>query len=403
MDDEKCNEIEITSNNEQQVQLDGNLKHIMYASLVDILQKTGTTFEAANIWILNQVAVPLTQGSGLTKFRYLVPENDFILYNTATAGQQQQQRVNNNTTDQDVVNNDADNAKPTQVNKVHVHTCYAFNQAGNCSIPLVVFPVDELDANCTQALMNTTVVDETPTGDINETIFLKWLDGFLMHNAQQAKPGPVILLCNSMIPISKCQSVHAKCLANNVHMLYYPLDDQSEIFNKSIFIKFKDMWKCVLTQYAQKDNPHTQLSFLYVFKQVLRKIVTLDVVKECFRDFLKLYRLPRPLQSTVMPTTPTTLTITGATSSHQSPVASSYANETFVPNSNSGVFLNPDYVSEEVTVVNCDDQGGSANNVSTFDDHYDYHMNDDEYAGRLGELYSWSGMGCLRVACFCFN
>jgi hypothetical protein len=360
------NEVEISSASDPVAAIarDGDPKQRLQNDLIEILQQTGSTFEAANVWVLNQVAIPLTQGSGLTKFRYLVPENDFIIYNT---NQQQPKTPDEATEGAEPAAN-----KHSTVNKTHIHLCYAFNQTGTCSIPLVIFPTNELDANCTQALKNTTVIDETPTGDINETIFLKWFDAFLAHNTQPTRQTPVILLCNSMIPI-KSQVLVDRCADNNARILYYPLDDQSEVFNKTIFLKFKDTWKFVLTQFAQKDNPHTQLSFLYVAKQVLRKTITIELIRECMREFLKLYRLPRHVQSTVAEA-PVMSSLTPQTQ----PTAAAYSTSGF---GNGSVFVNPDYVSEEITVVNCDDQ---QNNVSSFDEHNDSHMYDDDGAGMLG-------------------
>ena len=288
--------------NEDNISEEINIKTKFHKKLINLLQKCNQTFETANIWMLNQLIIPLTAGtaqnSNQLKQRYLTPENDYIIYNSSinNTGTALVEPLTNGLMNESIHNVSIDEslAKKSTISKLHIHTCYAFSQTGTFSLPLVVFPRNELDSNCTEALKKTTVIDETTSGDINEDIFYKWLKRFLQTIEGIRQQQPLILMCNSTIPINSSETIKF-CVENNVYMLFYPLDDQLEIFNKSIFFRFKDAWKLVLQQYSMKDNPNSQLSFLFVYKQVLRKILSVESIKECFREFLKIYRLPSQL------------------------------------------------------------------------------------------------------------
>ena len=73
-------------NDEETCQTDeeNNNKTKFHKRLTNILFKFNLTFETANIWMLNQLIIPLTQTTNLLKLRYQTPKNDFIIYNAST-------------------------------------------------------------------------------------------------------------------------------------------------------------------------------------------------------------------------------------------------------------------------------------------------------------------------------
>lgn len=318
--------IECNNNDDEDDTEELNVKRKFHKKLIGLLLKFNLTFEKANVWMLNQVIIPLTQAtaqnSNQLKLRYLTPENDYIVYNASATGTSLLDSSINGSTmlnDTSIHNVSIDEnlskmVKKSTISKLHIHTCYAFNQNGAFSLPVVVFPKGEFDSNATESLKKTTLIDETLSGDINEMIFFNWLRIFIQTCPRNDNSQPLILMCNSLIPVGT-NEISKFCVENNVYLLFYPLDDQLEVFNKNVFLKFKDAWKIVLQQYSMKDNPNSQLSFLFVYKQVLRKILTTDSIKECFKEFLKIYRLPAKLYQDEEVTTTSTIDRQSSTTS----------------------------------------------------------------------------------------
>ena len=278
---EECNPSTTETTNLVENDQNEEINSKFHKKLTNLLLKYNlTSFEASNIWMLNQLIIPLSlgtsQNSNQLKPRYQTPENDFTIYNSTVNID-----INNVSIDENL-------STIKSTSKLHIHTCYAFNQLGSYSLPLVVFPTSELDSNVTDALKKTALIDETHIGDLSETIFLNWLKIFVKTNK---KEDPLILMCNSILPINSRETIEF-CVENSVYLLFYPQGEQLEVFNKNIFIRFKDVWKIVLQQYSMKDNPNSQLAFLLVYKQVLRKILTSESTRECFREFIKTYNLP---------------------------------------------------------------------------------------------------------------
>lgn len=56
------------------------------------------------------------------------------------------------------------------------------------------------------------------------------------------------------------------CTENNIYLLFYPVESLDDMFNRCIYTSFRDTWNKVCMQYAMKDNPHTLLAFLQIFK-----------------------------------------------------------------------------------------------------------------------------------------
>jgi hypothetical protein len=170
---EECNNNTNTNNDKETLNFDPlnpieeiNIKRKFHKKLINLLQKYDSTFETSNIWMLNQLIIPLSlgtsQNSNQLKPRYQTPENDFIIYNSST-------HLDNslNYNDTSIHNVSIDDNLSTMsktkstISKLHIHTCYAFNQQGSYSLPLVVFPSGELDSNVSEALKKTTLIDES--------------------------------------------------------------------------------------------------------------------------------------------------------------------------------------------------------------------------------------------------
>ena len=224
---------------------------------------------------------------------------------------------------------EATNAKPSHVKiiqKSHVHTCFACNHLGITSTPLVIFPRSEFESNVSAALQKTTCIEQTPSGDLNSLrIFFNWLKAFAEQQrcrdaANEAK-APILLLVNAFLykflfkssnSAIADRSVKAElteyCKSNNLFILFYPLESQASVLNRSIFVKFKEVWKQVLLHYTLKDNPHTQMGFVLIYKQVIRILnntssfiqhqlgqpaVTIEnPIRETFLELFRQYTLP---------------------------------------------------------------------------------------------------------------
>jgi hypothetical protein len=302
------------------------------------------------------------QQCGFLKFKYLTPENDYSVYSyilkavnqylfnvyededfsESSSKLKEQEELINSLSDLGMDNMSipidklhADyllsspniNETPTNyIQKNHVHLCYAFNRNAMTSLPLIVFPRNEFDVNISdKPIQNTVCIGETQNGELNDlNLFFKWLKMFVRQrrggklstdtssetNTDDKKPpSPLILLLNSFIQVvliknspnlDLIKDLIKFCKQENVHLLFYPLQTNEDIINKQIFIKFKDTWKQILMGYAQKDNPHTQLAFVQIIKQTIRRLISIlnsDLIKECYQNlFMNLYKMPFDLQ-----------------------------------------------------------------------------------------------------------
>lgn len=239
------------------------------------------------------------------------------------------------------------NASSNQLSKNHVHTYYAMNSEGHISIPLVVFPktvatvhnssgtsssnsslsnfpihpsyeIEQIDPK--DKILNTVCLEETQAGEMNDlSMFIRWLKKFVISEREQAPAAassnpPIILLVNSFLCIfilnnfimEKHEDLLNLCQSYNVHILFYPLENTSDFINQSIYNKFKDEWKGFMLQYAIRTNPHTQLGFLQILKQTLRRID--PNFTEIFEKINKLYQLDLKIEETTKETTDSTKT-----------------------------------------------------------------------------------------------
>jgi hypothetical protein len=277
-----------------------------------------------NVWILNETVVPIvplnssTQHCGFFKIKYLLPENDFSVYSETKLKPISRLPKENEPGSLDTscfsldVQTGRELANETiQLLKMkHVHAFYAFNGQGMHSLPLIIYPQNELDSNATPAIQKTTCIEQTSNGDLNNlSIFTKWLSLFVSEQrvlspAESNKPK--LLLANTTLhyviensTIDKIKELVELCKSERISILFYPIENELDVFAQKIFDKFTEIWDDVLLQYTIKDNPHSELAFSLMFKQALRVLHpkradsnSFEPVRAVFEDLFKLYPVP---------------------------------------------------------------------------------------------------------------
>lgn len=245
--------------NENETRTQNFLENLIYS-----LKSNDNKFEQANIWLLCEFVIPLIERMSDAR-----PKNDLI----DSKYQTPQLNINDS-------------------QRSRIHLCFAINQQGFQSLPLVIYPQknEDIELNMTQLMRQTSLIEETETGELSEEILIKWLEKFHSQyqqsdNADSKKS--IILLNGSNLQLNENQQ-------NGIQVLNYPNNEQSCVY-RHLFNKFKETFKQILTEFSIKDNPNSQLALLYIIKQTLRRIINQDSTKICFQEFLHSFQLPNDL------------------------------------------------------------------------------------------------------------
>ena len=304
-------------------------------SLIDDYKITTTPTSPCSLWILNEILIPISSGenniaekSGGLKHKYMQPHNYANSSSDSISLQGIKGRVDQNLT---FNTNSTHLSQPLNFKTTHefieasnhIHTYFAYNQQCAISVPLVVLPYNEA-IECTlenQPVKNTVQIEKSENGDLkNIDMFINWLHLFSHHlnliNASQPltaihrseniptseKTPATIFIINSHIffkisnliqSAEKYQQLTSFLEQQNMYILTYPLEKVDDQINVNIFNKFVDLWKNVLVYFSMKENPNNDLTFIYMYKQCLRKLIFghKGLVRESFNKLTRLYQL----------------------------------------------------------------------------------------------------------------
>lgn len=293
------------------------------------------TIQSSNIWILSELLIPLSTANnssidklGGLKLKYLQPENYASIQQNSHNDDSILPVINGCIDDNLDLSNSNQLSVPfnfkinTELNNIrnHIHTYYAYNQQCMLSAPLVTFPQNDLDPILTTNLIRNTVsIENSSNGDLNNiNMFLNWIRLFVKQqqsvrsssfsfmpppNSSSFSSSPTLLLINSYMYVKLSNLVLSSQEYNelsnllqneNIYLLVYPVEKSNDQFNINIFKRFREIWKAMLASYSLKENPNNELSFLYMYKQCLRKLIlnNKNLVRDSFNQLIKMYSLP---------------------------------------------------------------------------------------------------------------
>jgi hypothetical protein len=282
-----------------------------------------------NLWILNEILIPLNTAQtcslaekvGGLRLKYEEAENYLTIHKESQNEEEslpeipQCEFISNNNQQQRF--SEKMNLKYARLNlnviRHHIHTYFAYNQQGMISTQMIVYPQNELDQKIGEkTIKNTISFGFTANGDPNSLeYFLNWLKLFIKQqqtNPKNNNSQPLVLLLSSFmyvklsILITNAQKELQNELfdlmhAQNVHLLFYPIEKPTDSLNQNLFDKFCDIWEDSVRFYAQRDNPNNDLSFLHIYKYCLRKLCfqNRNLISESFNKLIQMYELPLDL------------------------------------------------------------------------------------------------------------
>ena len=277
-------------------------KHDKFHEQLSDLVKTYAMPDLSNVWILNELVVPFkpTMYNKKQFIKYAAPLNDFTVYSHHGNASLKTCPAEQNTLSDcyfqfKLAQADAKCSRILQ--RKHVHTLYACNGRGARSLPLIIFPQNELNADLNgHALSKTACIEQNPNGDLNDLNSLfKWLRMLVQSTSGQ----PAILLMNDGLHRSLTANSELVlnefvefCKSGNIFILFYPTETKSDVFNQKLFARFKDQWSKVLQKVSIIQNPHSQVTFMMIYNQVLRILYqesNLNDLYECFGELFRLY------------------------------------------------------------------------------------------------------------------
>jgi hypothetical protein len=292
-----------------------------------------TTLHSANLWILNDVLVPLNTfsnhlpetKSGDLKLKYTEPESYSSLHVSSPPAnidtpyppiKGHMDRLFEFACDSEHISTPLRFKTNYSLNRinVHVHTYFAYNQQATLAMPLIVFPRNEsLDHTLAgNPIVKTVHVERSLTGDLNNlSMFINWIKKFAaqlkqIQSTQQKKPSPNIIMLNSYIYIKlsnltstldQYEELTNLLISENLILLVYPVACARDQINAGLFRCLCDAWKSTVLSYASKENPNNDLSFIIMYRQCLRRVVQQhkQFVRDSFNQLIRLYELPMEL------------------------------------------------------------------------------------------------------------
>jgi hypothetical protein len=296
-----------------------------------IINEFNITGQSANLWILNDLLIPLNTCNnyssdklGILKVKYTQPET-YASIHVPNESENIAYPPISGTFDHtfDFVN-DTEHLSMAlsfktnyELNKIsnHIHSYFAYNQQCQVSKPLIVFPKSEaleptLDAN---PIKNTASIERTQTGDLNNlSMFTNWIKLFakqlkaiassLPQSNNSVSKSPTILLLNSYIylklsnltiSIEQYNELISLLTNENICLMVYPVENKSDQINLNLFKKFCDIWTSLVLSCSMKENPNNETSFLFLYKESLRKLfMNKNLIRDSFNQLIRLYSLP---------------------------------------------------------------------------------------------------------------
>ena len=152
--------------------------HLKFHEKFCELFQNGTIKNLKNIWILNEVAIPIKStaikkknGTVRSVLKCSLNQNDFNNYPNSSSVNGEKE-TNNNTVQFKLPN--AEIMHSTRSQRKNVGTFYACNYQGARSLPLIVFPRNEFKEDLKHPLNKVTCIEQNLNGDLNDlSIFFK--------------------------------------------------------------------------------------------------------------------------------------------------------------------------------------------------------------------------------------
>jgi hypothetical protein len=259
----------------------------------------------SDIWILNEIIFPFKSDSKKQpiKFNDLLkfspPLNDYK-YHTNQSKSKSDTFENGDTKENSLKANN----KQTSTKKNAIHSFVALNKEGHLSPPLIIFPKNELISDMSAHNLNdTTCIEQNQHGTFDDlNLFFKWLRFFVSDKKSKNEyNGKLVLLMNSFLhsilfanvdehdPLMT--QINSFCHNEKIHFLFYPIEENIDVFNRNVFEAFKEEWEEVWPYCVRRRDPNSQVTFVMAYNQAWRLLCNSnDLIKGCFEEILGLKR-----------------------------------------------------------------------------------------------------------------
>jgi hypothetical protein len=195
----------------------------------------------------------------------------------------------------------------------NAHSFFAYNQQGEYSVPLIVFPSTCLPAGSIYK-GDYGQPEMSSNGDLNQlSMFINWIKRFAeqlkktassLQSAEHNTPPPNIFLLSSFIyiklsfltdSIEKYEELNNLLIKENIELLFYPVGCAHDQINAGVFRRLHDMW----SEEMCPDRVETDYKFANRYLNCLDRVLRDDktCVSDSFNQLIELYGLstePQP-------------------------------------------------------------------------------------------------------------